>query len=290
MNLLLLVHVKKVEIFGFKSFGFKNTTVHFEPGLVSISGPNGSGKSNILDAIIFAMGENKPKIMRVDKLRSLIHDIEGNRRGTRMARSSVHFDNTDRKIPVDSDIVEITRELDDQGENAYYLNKKKTNRSHILDLLDMANAGLGQLNAVQQGTVTRISEFSSEEKRKTIEDLIGLSYFDEKKTEAVKQLDEADRRLEIALAKMGEIKKRIDELEEEKNQQLRHDLIGREINRYKAISAANKLKFVLNEKSSKESSLNDITSEITTLNEQKNSLQSEIRDLEAEKEKLMASS
>ena len=136
-----------------------------------------------------------------------------------MASSSVHFDNSDRKIPVDSDIVEITREMDENGENTYYL-KKKTNRSHILDLLDMANAGLGQLNAVQQGTVTRISEFTSEEKRKTIEDLIGLSYFDEKKTEAVKQLDEADRRLEIALAKMGEIKKRIDELEEERNQKL----------------------------------------------------------------------
>ena len=243
--------MKKVEIFGFKSFGFKNTTVQFEPGLVSISGPNGSGKSNILDAIIFAMGENKPKIMRVDKLRSLIHDIEGTRRGSKMARSSVHFDNSDRKIPIDSDIVEITRELDEQGENTYYLNKKKTNRSHILDLLDMANAGLGQLNAVQQGTVTRISEFSSEEKRKTIEDLIGLSYFDEKKSESIKQLDEADRRLEIALAKMGEIKKRIDELEEERNQKLRHDLLERELNRYKAIAAANKMKTISNQKSSK---------------------------------------
>ena len=99
----------------------------------------------------------------------------------------------------------------------------------------MANAGLGQLNAVQQGTVTRISEFTSEEKRKTIEDLIGLSYFDEKKSESIKQLDEADRRLEIALAKMGEIKKRIDELEEERNQKLRHDILERELNRYKAI-------------------------------------------------------
>ena len=98
-----MVHIKKVEIFGFKSFGFKNTTVQFEPGFVSISGPNGSGKSNILDAIIFAMGENKPKIMRVDKLRSLIHDIEGNRRGSKMTRSSVHFDNSDRKIAIDSD-------------------------------------------------------------------------------------------------------------------------------------------------------------------------------------------
>ncbi|KAF6247861.1 chromosome partitioning protein ParA [Nitrosopumilus sp. b3] len=283
-----MVHVKKVEIFGFKSFGFKNTTVQFEPGLVSISGPNGSGKSNILDAIIFAMGENKPKVMRVDKLRSLIHDIEGNRRGPKMARSSVHFDNSDRKIPVDSDLVEITREMDENGENSYYLNKKKTNRSHILDLLDMANAGLGQLNAVQQGTVTRISEFTSEEKRKTIEDLIGLSYFDEKKTESVKQLDEADRRLEIALAKMGEIKKRIDELEEERNQKLRHDILERELNRYKAIAAANKMKVISEQKSSKESSLHTLTAEITKYDEERTSLRTEIESLEKEKSQLMA--
>ena len=283
-----MVHVKKVEIFGFKSFGFKNTTVQFEPGLVSISGPNGSGKSNILDAIIFAMGENKPKVMRVDKLRSLIHDIEGNRRGPKLARSSVHFDNSDRKIPVDTDIVEITREMDANGENTYYLNKKKTNRSHILDLLDMANAGLGQLNAVQQGTVTRISEFSSEEKRKTIEDLIGLSYFDEKKSEAVKQLDEADRRLEIALAKMGEIKKRIDELEEERNQKMRHDILERELNRYKAIDAANKLKVILSKKSTKEESLHSITSEVTKFDEERGTLRTEIGSLESEKSKLMA--
>jgi len=282
-----LVHIKKVEIFGFKSFGFKNTTVQFEPGLVSISGPNGSGKSNILDAIIFAMGENKPKVMRVVKLRSLIHDVEGNRRGPKMARTSVHFDNSDRKIPVDSDAVEITREMDANGENTYYLNKKKTNRSHILDLLDMANAGLGQLNVVQQGTVTRISEFTSEEKRKTIEDLIGLSYFDDKKMESIKQLDEADRRLEIALARMGEIKKRIDELEEERNQKLRHDILGRELNRYNAIDAANKLKIISSQKSTKETTLHQLTTSVTTFDSQRTVLRTEIGSLETEKSKLM---
>ncbi|MFB5606236.1 MAG: chromosome segregation protein SMC, partial [Nitrosarchaeum sp.] len=231
--------------------------------------------------------ENKPKMMRVDKLRSLIHDIEGNRHGPKMARSSVHFDNSDRKIPVDSDMVEITREMDDKGENSYYLNKKPTNRSQILDLLDVANAGLGQLNAVQQGTVTRISEFTSEEKRKTIEDLIGLSYFDEKKTEAIKQLDDADRRLEIALAKMGEIKKRIDELEEERNQKLRHDILERELNRYKAIAASNKLRAITSQKSSKEETFNKITSEITTFDNERILIRNEINQLETEKSKLM---
>jgi len=282
-----LVHLKKVEIFGFKSFGFKNTTVQFEPGLVSISGPNGSGKSNILDAIQFALGENKPKILRVDKLRSLIHDIEGNRRGPKMTRSSVHFDNSDRKIPVDSDTVEITREMNENGESVYYLNKKKTTRGQILDLLDMANAGLGQLNAIQQGTVTRISEFTSEEKRQTIEDLIGLSYFDEKKTEALKQLDAADRRFEIAAARMGEIKKRIDELEEERNQKLRHDILERELNRYKAIAAANKMKVVVSQKTSKESLLHDATTEITQFDDERSILRTEIGGLETEKTKSM---
>src|SRR3972149_12335151 len=103
--------------------------------------------------------------------------------------------------------------MDDKGEGSYYIDKKQTQRAQIIDLLDMANAGLHQLNTVQQGTVTRISEFTSEEKRQSIEDLIGLSYFDEKKKESEEQLEQADRRLEVAMAKMGEIKKRIETLE-----------------------------------------------------------------------------
>jgi len=282
-----LVHVRKVEIFGFKSFGFKNTTVQFEPGLISISGPNGSGKSNILDAIIFAMGENRPKVMRVDKLRSLLHDIEGQRRGAKLARVNVTFDNSDRKIPVDSDLVDITREMDDKGENTYYLNKKQTNRGQILDLLDMANAGLNQLNAVQQGTVTRISEFSPEEKRQTIEDLVGLSSFDQKKTEAIKQLDDADMRLKVALATMGEIKKRIDELEEERNQKLRYDMLEREISRLNAISAADRLKAVRASKSSKEQDLGTVSADSRRLDQERSTVREEISKLETEKSGFM---
>ncbi len=274
-------------MFGFKSFGFKNTTVDFQPGLVSISGPNGSGKSNILDAIIFALGENRPKTMRVDKLRSLIHDIEGDRRGPKMARVSVHFDNSDRKIPVDSDSVTFTREMDDKGENIYYIDKKHSNRSQIIDLLDMANAGLHQLNAVQQGTVTRISEFTSEEKRQSIEDLIGLSYFDEKKKESEDQLEQADRRLEIAMAKMGEIKKRIDELEEERNQQLRNDLLTKEVNRFNAIEYANKLKTLRVTKLSKERNLNALTSEIKKFEEERSDIRKEAHEIESQKKKFM---
>ena len=278
-----MVHVKKVEIFGFKSFGFKNTIVSFEPGLVSICGPNGSGKSNILDAIIFALGENKPKTMRADRLHSLLHSTGAQHRGPKFARVKVTFDNSDRKIPIDSDSVDITRELNTKGDNTYYLNKKQTKRSQILDLLEIANAGLHQLNVVQQGTVTRISGFTSEEKRETIEDLIGLSYFDQKKTEALKTLDQADQRLEVAMAKMGEMKQRIDELEEERNQMLRHGILGREIRRLEGIMAAAKLDEIRRRCASKETELEDLTASGTGLEQEHRTIRAQIAKLDAEK-------
>jgi chromosome segregation protein len=278
-----LVHIKKVDIFGFKSFGFKNTSVNFEPGLVSISGPNGSGKSNILDAIVFAMGENKARVMRQPNLRSLIHDIDGNRHGPKLTRVRVQFDNSDRKIPVDSDTVTITREMNDKGESVYHMDSKKINRNRILDIFEVANANLSPLNAVQQGTVTRISEMSSEEKRKTIEDLVGLSYFDEKKTESLKQLTEADQRLEVAMAKMGEVKKQIDELEVERNLKLRHEFIGRELDRFRAIDAAGKLRKIKSEKTVKEEKYNNDSSETERLEKLRSTLRDEISKIDKEK-------
>lgn len=283
-----MVHIKRVEIFGFKSFGFRTTTVEFRPGLVSISGPNGSGKSNILDAIIFAMGENKPRMMRVDKLRSLIHDIDGKRRGPRIARASILFDNADRKIPLGSDSVEITREMDGSGENTYYVNKKKSQRGHVLDILDVANAGLNQLNALQQGTVTRISEFTPEEKRKAIEDLVGLSYFDEKKQEAQKQLSDADHRLEIALTKMGEVKKYIDDLEAERNAFLRHGALEAEISRLNAIDAASRLRGVLAELAKKREEAALVEGRMAQRREEGEALAAETAALEAEKAEFAA--
>ena len=283
-----MVHIKKVEIFGFKSFGSKNTQISLQPGMVSFSGPNGSGKSNVLDAIIFALGENRPKMMRVGRLIGVLHDVDGQKK-TALARCSVQFDNSDRKIPLDTDRVKVVRELNAHGDNTYYLNDKKTQRSHLLNLLDVANAGIGPLNVVQQGTVTRISEFTSDEKREAIEDLVGLAYFDEKKEAAQKQLDEADRRLEIALAKMNEIKHRIDELEGERNTKLRYDMLGAEIRRLNAIAAANELASVSKARREKEDRREEAVIRAADLSKKRDDMREEIAEMEAKKSEILES-
>ncbi|MDE0091374.1 MAG: chromosome segregation SMC family protein [Thaumarchaeota archaeon] len=292
-----MVHIKKVEIFGFKSFGFRNTVVNLDPGLVSISGPNGSGKSNILDAIIFATGETRPTMMRVPKMQQLLHDVDGGsssggrspRRGARMARVALHFDNSDRIIPVASDSVVVTRELDEGGEQTYYLNNKKDSRAHITDILDVARAGSGpkQLNVVQQGTVTRISEYTPTEKRNIIEDLIGISSFDEKAANARDELDKADRTLEVSLARMNEVKKRIDELEVDRNLKMRCDIIQADLTRYRAADAAAKLELVEDQRASMLSELNEAKAGIAALSELRDGLLSEIGSIEEERSGVM---
>ena len=233
-----MVFIKKVEIYGFKSFGFKNTIINFNNGLIAVTGPNGSGKSNVLDAIMFALGENSPKALRVDKFQSLFHDTQN--KSHKLVRVSITFDNQNRGIPIDSDNVTLTREMEGSvGESQYHLNGKKVTKSTIIELLQIVVAVPNKLNIVQQGMITRISELNAEERRKIIEDIVGLSYFDEKKEESLKQLEESDRRLDIALARMNEIRKRIDDLEVERNEQLRFQHLERDIKKYKAIKISN---------------------------------------------------
>ena len=281
-----MVYIKKLEIYGFKSFGFKNAVLNLDRGLIAITGPNGSGKSNIFDAIMFAIGENSPKSLRVDKFQSLFHDSQSS--SNRVVRVSLTFDNQDRGIPVDKDSVILTREIEGQtGESQYFLNGKKVAKNIITELLEIVVATPNKLNIVQQGMITRISELNSEERRKIIEDIIGLSYFDEKKTEALKQLDASDRRLEIALARIGEIRKRIDELEVERNEQLRFSQVEQEIKRFNAAKLSDYITKTRTSLRTQQELLQSKTKDSLSLSDRINQLHSEIEKLEADKMKFM---
>ncbi len=281
-----MVYIKKLEIYGFKSFGFKNTVLHLNNGLVAVTGPNGSGKSNILDAIMFALGENSPKLLRVDKFQSLFHD-SGNS-PHRLVRVNLTFDNSDRGIPIDNDTVSMSREMEGQtGESQYYLNGKKVSKNTILELLEIIVAVPNKLNIVQQGMITRISELNSEERRKIIEDIVGLSYFDDKKNESIKQLDESDRRLEVSLARMDEIKKRINELEAERNDQLRYTFIESQLKKFKAIKYSNKIRYLKGEIYNRSTLLATNESNLEVLTKNRDELRDQINKIDQEKSSFM---
>jgi len=232
---------------GFKSAGPRTVVVNLEKGFTVITGPNGSGKSNLADAISFAIGENSPKALRAgnNRLSGLIYtpkgeDASGTGRPT-TCRVMVQFDNSDRAIPVDSDLVTVTRELREDGDNTYYINGRKTSRSALTDIIDLAGLAPGGFNIVAQGAGTRMADLTPEEKRKLIESVVGISKFDERKAEAQRQLGQADQRLEVAMARIGEMRSTLESLDSQRTDMIRFNLLESQINWLQAVMTSRRI-------------------------------------------------
>jgi len=235
----LLVYIKRVDLRGFKTFGRK-ATIHLGRGLTIITGPNGSGKSNILDSVKFALGELSPKELRGETISDLIH------RGTQQASSrsayvAVQFDNHDRRIPIDSEAVTISREFHRGGEGVYRLNGKRISRKQLTDILSSADIQVSSYNIVPQHAITRLAEVNPEERRKIIEDMVGIAVYDNKKASAQAELQHADINLKVASAKIDEVRLRVESLERERNDYLKYLQIRKEINQLQAKAVSYKI-------------------------------------------------
>jgi chromosome segregation protein len=242
-----VTYIRRLEMRGFKSGGPRSLVVNFEKGFTVITGPNGSGKSNLADAITFAIGENSPKALRAanGRLVGLIYEPKKEDAPslgkTSDCRVTLQFDNSDRAIPVDSDFVTITRELKKNGENTYFVNGRKTTRGALTDVLDLAGLAPGGFNIVAQGAATRMADLTPEEKRKVIESVVGISKFDERKAEAQRQLGQADQRLEVAMARIGEMRSTLESLDSQRTDVVRFNLLEDQINWLTAVRTSRKI-------------------------------------------------
>ena len=88
------MHIKKLEISGFKSF-VDRTVVHFDHDVIGIVGPNGCGKSNIVDAIRWCMGEQSAKHLRGKRMEDVIFNGSESRGPHGLAEVTLTFDNSD---------------------------------------------------------------------------------------------------------------------------------------------------------------------------------------------------
>ena len=227
-----MVYIKRIDLRGFKTFGRK-VSLALDRGLTVVTGPNGSGKSNVMDAVKFAVGELSPKELRGSTLSDLIH--KGSvQLGQRSAYVSIQFDNSDRRLPIDSEAVTISREFRRGGEGVYRLNGKRISRKQLTDVLSSGDIQVSGHNIVPQHAVTRLAEVTSEERRRIIEDMIGIAVYETKKNEAQVQLQQADLNLRVASARIDEVRLRVESLERERNDYLRYTFLKSEVNRLKA--------------------------------------------------------
>jgi chromosome segregation protein len=154
-------------------------------GITAIVGPNGSGKSNIADAIRFAIGEQSSKNLRGKKSEDVI--FAGTEGKSRMGSASVtlHFDNTDQRIPIEFSEVSITRKIHRSGEGEYLINGNKVRLLDVVDLLAKAGIGKESYCVITQGMSDAVLLASPLERRAIFEDAAGVKPYQIEKERAI---------------------------------------------------------------------------------------------------------
>ncbi|RYG61603.1 chromosome segregation protein, partial [bacterium] len=127
------MHLKKLHLLGFKSFA-DETTLEFGPGITAVVGPNGSGKSNIVDAMLWALGERSAKALRGHNATDVIFNGTAGRKPTSLSEVSLFFDNESGVLPINFKEVQVTRKLFRDGGGEYSICGSKCRLRDVLDL------------------------------------------------------------------------------------------------------------------------------------------------------------
>ncbi len=281
-------YIKKIELKGFKSFGPQTIKVSLDRGFTAITGPNGSGKTNIMDAVLFSLGELSTRRMRAENASKLIfHGSEkAGQDKAKMAKVVLQFDNSDGVMPIDTTTVTISREVFRNGQSVYRLNGRRMSRSHIIETLSMAAISSMSQNIIPQGTITRLTDINPMERRKIIEDLVGIAQYDAEKTEAEEKLRAADISIRTAMGRIDEVQKRLDDLERERNQLQRYNFIQAETKKFQAVKISNDITQLNNKINENLAQAEKVKARVDKLKVQRDLRRSKRHEIEGEWRKL----
>lgn len=228
-----MAYIKKLVMHGFKSFPRK-TEIPFTSGINVILGPNGSGKSNISDALCFVLGRLSIKSMRAAKARNLIFLGTKAASPAREAIVEIVFDNSDKTFSLESEEVSIKRIVRLNGQSIYKINNETKTRQEVLSLLAQAGVDPNGFNIILQGEIQNFVRMHTEERRKIIEEVSGISIYESRKEKSLKELEKTEEKQKEVFSILRERTAYLNNLEKERQQALKYKKLEADIKKFKA--------------------------------------------------------
>ncbi len=194
------MRLKRLELQGFKSF-LDRTILNFEPGITGVVGPNGCGKSNIVDAILWVMGEQSPKHLRGDTMTDVIFAGSDTKAATSFAEVSLVLDRESVALAPSfsafekADEISITRRLYRDGNAEFLINKTQCRLKDIHELFMDTGVGRRAYSIIEQGQIDRMINVKPEERRYLFEEVAGITKYKAKRKEAERKLDQTRQNL-----------------------------------------------------------------------------------------------
>jgi chromosome segregation protein len=225
------LRIKKLELIGFKSFKDR-TVIHFDEGITGIVGPNGCGKSNIVDALVWVMGEMSAKDLRGSQMTDVIFAGADGYSPLGMCEVSLTLENDGGPFPVKylkfSEIM-VTRRLHRSGDGEYFINKEPARLRDVQEIFMDTGAGSKGFSIIQQGMIGKIITAKPEDRKHLIEEAAGITKFKARKKESIRKLQATDQNLVRLQDILGELKRQMDSLQRQAQRAERYRNIKRQI-------------------------------------------------------------
>ncbi|MCC7535102.1 MAG: chromosome segregation protein SMC [Deltaproteobacteria bacterium] len=271
--------IRKLEITGFKSF-VDRTVLTFDHDITGVVGPNGCGKSNIVDAILWAMGEQSPKHLRGKAMDDVIFNGSESRGPGGFAEVTLTFDNSAGVCPPEyrecSEIA-VTRRLARDGDSDYLINRTPVRLRDVTELFLGTGVGTKAYSIIEQGRIGLIVSSKPEDRRSIIEEAAGITKYKARKKAAERKMEMTQQNLLRVSDIVGEIEKNLSTLQRQAQKAERYKRYRAEIRDLELHVASHKyLGLVVEQKL--------VSSELTRLDGTLEGLRSAfaVRDAEAE--------
>ena len=192
------MQINEIRIAGFKSFA-DPTDLRLLPGLTGIVGPNGCGKSNIVEAILWAMGETAPSSVRGSEMEDVIFAGGGSRPRRNHAEVSLVIEPGDIAVPGETEGVseiEVSRKIQRKAGSTYRINGREVRGRDVQTMFGDAGTGARSCAIVRQNRIGELVNAKPESRRQLIEDAAGISGLHKRRHEIELRITATRRNLE----------------------------------------------------------------------------------------------
>jgi len=255
-----LLRLRRVDIFGFKSFAERTRILFNGTGIAAIVGPNGCGKSNISDAILWVLGEQSAKTLRSGRMADCLFNGTASRPPSNLAEVTLTLvdpeaeavatesqpasdaaepasdatdaaeegkkSSADRKNRLHLKIlpgeVAVSRRLYRDGTSEYYLNGELCRLRDIQELFMGTGLGLESYAIIEQGRVGQILSSRPYDRRALLEEAAGVTKYRTKRRLAEAKLESARQNLLRVNDILDEISKQLNSLKRQASRARRY--------------------------------------------------------------------
>jgi len=227
----------KLRLLGFKSF-VDPTELLITDGLTGVVGPNGCGKSNLLEALRWVMGENRPTAMRGAGMEDVIFAGASKRPARNYAEVTLTLDNTERLAPAgfnDADRIEIVRRITRDAGSAFKTNGRDARARDVQMLFADASTGSHSPALVRQGQISELINAKPKARRRILEEAAGISGLYQRRHEAELKLKGTAANLERVEDVLVQLDQRIGMLARQARQAARYREISEELRQAEAL-------------------------------------------------------